>query len=711
MQPQAALTIQIHINLLTFSHFGSMADPTTFLDLGLQLIQVIPDTGRKIASWNFERQDVSNAIKDFLKDISELEEDIAEYRKWHETMSELTPLDISNLTKRLCRVEDSISRLRTRCNEIGTRAGRKRHRMFVTLLKDQLNELKPTRDEVVAKIDGLEKIQSYFQSEKRHGNNEASSSSAASYQPVFSMAPRNLDYISLDFDGDAEEASLWRKVSNKSNDGPVGAVARGQGGVGKTTAVCGIAYHEKTRIRFPDGVFFVNIGVQGNVADLIKGIAQMVKSSGNSERSDEIRGADSLLSAVSLAAQWFQERYCLFIFDDVWIVNDISESVLDSLRQIAHHRLSRMVYTTRDSKVRTFPKVEFMPKGDVLAKEMLLKVAELVAPKDPQAQIALNKILRLCAGLPVYISIAGKAIRELSQRYKSPEKGFALVAFIETGQDEIGMDGIEPILRRSLDVANAELGQATCLECFASLSILRNGERLPLKIIEKLWGRNATAVRNIIDIFERISILRVHESSGQQRVSSISLHDTVLTAAREFSNSESLNGSYWDQLVSSYCQTQGNEFGTVGSSTEASKMSLFKEWWHKVKDDGYIFEHIIWLLGGARRYTELFWLMTTPGWIINQLNKNGHLQVRADILVATGCISKVSEWTDEFRKAVKQWLRLLENAVTLTASVVGYNSSEEVIWTQLYGRLLYHETCNEWVNTFLRKIEQNAPRP
>lgn len=49
--------------------------------------------------------------------------------------------------------------------------------------------------------------------------------------------------------------------------------------------------------------------------------------------------------------------------------------------------------------------------------------------------------------------------------------------------------------------------------------------------------------------------------------------------------------------------------------------------------------------------------------------------------------------------------------MTLSASVLGNDGSEELVWTQLFGRLLYHETRNEWANNFLQRIEQTAPRP
>lgn len=302
------------------------------------------------------------------------------------------------------------------------------------------------------------------------------------------MAPRTFDYVSLDLYGDTCEALLWQKVISKSDNAPTGAVARGQGGVGKTTAVCGTAYHEKIRHIFPDGVLFVKIGEQGSVVDIIKGIAVMVEYSGNSEKAKEIRLVDSPSSAVSLAAAWFQERCCLFILDDLWIVNDIIENVVDIFRNIGHHRHSRMVYVTRDSKVCTFVDVEFTSREYARSKEMLLNVAGLEVPQDSQIQVALDEILKMCVGLPIYIIMAGKALKQCSRRYTKSEAGFAFVAFLETADENIVMSSIEPIVSKSLSVASSELGQETCFECFASLRVLRNGKSVHLAVVEKLWS-------------------------------------------------------------------------------------------------------------------------------------------------------------------------------------------------------------------------------
>lgn len=119
-------------------------------------------------------------------------------------------------------------------------------------------------------------------------------------------------------------------------------------------------------------------------------------------------------------------------------------------------------------------------------------------------------------------------------------------------------------------------------------------------------------------------MLRAHEKIEKQRVLSVDLHDTVLTAAREISWSGSNECSFWDRLISSYYGKEDGS-GALELRTVDSRMSSFKKWWHTVKDDGCIYEHIIWLLSGARRFTELFRLMNTPGWIMNQLKSNGRL--------------------------------------------------------------------------------------
>lgn len=688
-----------------------MATPTDLVGLGIKLFDFFPELGRRIASWNVARRDVPEAVNHFLEDITLLEQKIHDGRKWQKSVCELTPLDISLIEEQLVELEHLVSQLRGRCETVRERVQKKRNRVFISLVRTQLEEAKPLRENVVSQIEKLRESKSAFEEQLRMGGNCSSSNIDSPFRPIFEMAPFNEPDVLLDFESDTFEGRLWKQVFSKNANGSVCIVVRGMGGVGKTTAVCGIANDERARYRFPGGVMFVQIGEQGTCADLIQGIALLVEHSGCPERADKIRVMSLISDAVFSAATWFQNRCCLFIFDDLWVTNDIPETVVSILRQIAQNPLSRVLYTTRDRKIKTTSVVEFGPRHRTTSQKMLLMTAQRSTPLSPCAKSALQAILYECQDLPLYISIAGRTVHELAEHYDEGEKDLAWNEFMEGEQGVKDVTKGTKILSRSLAVAKKELGDDRCDECFASLCVVKKGENMCLHVIERLWSKSSDETKRIVQTLERYSIIQARKMFKKGLMIFVSVHDKVLDAAMEMAKSRKADRLYFDRIISSYCPAQSSIRGDNVSETVSLQMLEFRNWWLGVHDDEYIFEHITWLLVCAYRFQDVLWLLNRPKWVINQFRTNGPLQVRQDINNGTRCVQLIDDLKKGQKEVVLHWLMMLMSATQLSAHSVTKQGWEGMAWLQLFGRLQYYDGKDELITEFLRELEQDAPKP
>ncbi len=92
-----------------------------------------------------------------------------------------------------------------------------------------------------------------------------------------------------------------------------GAAARvglqGMGGIGKSVLASALAHRPEVRRAFPDGVYWVTLGQEPNVADLQRGMARAL-------------GDDGLFTGVDAGQEKLREllgtRAALLVLDDVW---------------------------------------------------------------------------------------------------------------------------------------------------------------------------------------------------------------------------------------------------------------------------------------------------------------------------------------------------------------------------------------------------------
>ena len=250
------------------------------------------------------------------------------------------------------------------------------------------------------------------------------------FKPHFATPslPSNIafDFESVD-DGNrvsTQESILLKSVLNLRSGGSwQGASAlgtHGMGGVGKTTALKGICSAESVRGLFADGICFMEFGENATVQKVREEICSCVRKFGGKELAKEMRKASSLRDVVSQAAEWLEGRAVLLVCDDLWVTDDNELGYLPELKNLLRDAPeSGLLISTRDRTIAlevssspvSFECVE--PQGPK-AREIMGKAAfgddwqEMTSNWD--AELEYVEILKVCAGLPLALGIAGRGV-------------------------------------------------------------------------------------------------------------------------------------------------------------------------------------------------------------------------------------------------------------------------------------------------------------
>ncbi|CDF38850.1 WD40-repeat containing protein [Chondrus crispus] len=273
------------------------------------------------------------------------------------------------------------------------------------------------------------------------------------------------------------EARLKEAVLSTDRNTSIGATATGKGGVGKTCALRAIAHDDDIKAQFSGGVYFMSLGKDANVGRLIEQLCMAIKASGGKQVAAEMREQSELSRVLTEMRAWFNTRVCLFIIDDVWAVNGIDACILQKLSTLAAatgdiRERSRLLYSTRDPELKQVGKrVTFEPReregSDSVHMLMLASGANPEEANDPRCKEAVSKILKLCAGLPLALNVAGTGVRYMRDRWEG-EKSQAWEAYLSkmksrnTIRSESPGDGyllsLDATLHASLEIVESGIG-------------------------------------------------------------------------------------------------------------------------------------------------------------------------------------------------------------------------------------------------------------
>lgn len=726
-----------------------MGDIISAASLLVQLIDSLPETVRKIAAWKLTKQEVRDGIKDQEQDIAKLSNQLHKLQEWTDQLRGMS--NDLNIDVIKANVDSSFQKLEQFRASVGSLKGQlqsKWNKIFPSLLSKKLDKLQQDQAQLLSDVQKIVTILNR-QQDRIHALCLSHSDTTQSFRPVWHLVPRNppglyFDFKSTDMDGVplTPEGKLREAIFSADNHGSIGAIAKGQGGVGKTCAVCELGRLRETRERFPGGVYFGKLGAEANISMLIVLIAKFVKFSGSALRANEILLMKNLDEVVFSAADWFQNEQCLFIFDDVWAVGGIPSNVIDILSNIAVHPRSQIMFSTRDSNMHAATNILFEERAHFgeEAHKMIQTASNLTFPSGTSAQASYKEILKKCSGLPIALRLAGSAVRSLAEgrcraqpedaweQYEKNEKTATKHKHVMMG-----------ILLKSLEFIVVDTGDQIYQERFESLCVLQNNQQIPISVAARLWNTTETDADETIYLFERFSVVRVYNRYKDQFVTSIGLHDILLEIAREISTRKKLWAFYTERMLESYLpvtsagssETINSSFqslqvmvsadfdprsprrdlsSTVSYNRSTSRLGRLKHCWLSINDDGYIFENLFNLLVASSRQEDILWLLSRPQWIIAQLSTNGLSQVELDISTGIKVLHDCNPMSEDGKVRHVKWLEIIKHVVRESYIFIQRSSWKGMPWFQLYGRLQYIDD-QFFMKSFLSELEEYGPKP
>ena len=474
----------------------------------------------------------------------------------------------------------------------------------------------------------------------------------------------------------------------------------GMGGIGKTTALIGLAQDADVQEKFSDGgIYFLVVGKDATPGKLVASLKEMVRCSGGKRLCEEMDCNVSLESAVSITSSWFAKRRALFICDDLWKTSSCQTGYFNSLVGLLDESPdSHLLISTRSSVIASETKatIVFKPRSTTghEARGIFLCNAALDEGtiRESGFEELVNQVLERCSGVPLMLSIAGAHVRRRSGTTKASLNGliYSLAGnHLSLQEEQRGQyptcfnEVLEGSLKTAGDVletsrkfmkpwneycSNMTQPAGTVAgfvsDCFERLCVLPRSARVSEEILFGIWCINSKELGwNVIDSLVDFHLLQ--EFKDAQGNPNFGLHDVVLDYCVKASQTGQ-NAKYelyhraflsqaWELChggSSSAIHTDGT-WGDCNRAMDAfwnpDVCKLCRPWWKTLsiveKIPGirnYLLGNLVWHLKEAARLSEAVGLLSHMGWTKLRVVHGGISAVSADFSLVESAIRSYS---------------------------------------------------------------------
>ena len=521
------------------------------------------------------------------------------------------------------------------------------------------------------------------------------------------------------------QSRLKAAVLSSGGNAHVPATAFGQGGVGKTCALRAIAHDDDIKHRFSGGVYFMCLGKHANVGRVIEQLCLIVEASGGNRTAAEMRDQSVFSRVLAKVQAWYSGHVCLFIIDDVWVVNDIDASILQQLSILANtaggsgDRKSKLLYSTRDPVLRHVGETVLFEPREREGKDafhMLVHTsgATWEEANDPKCKEAVSEILKLCAGLPLALNVAGTSVRYMREQWEG-EVSEAWEAYLSKMKSrntirgespEDGYSSLDGMLQASLDILESDVrndGVSSCQVSFRkihrSLCVMKKQDRMPLSLLNGLWEMDDDSTEWCAKQMNKVGLV---DFQFKKNWAGLRMHDLTHDFALEEAKKE--------EGVVVWCRKLADVWSQGGSLL---RITDSRDGEGKDARDEYVFKNIYRVLKDGVCLKELESLFLNARWVKTVIQRRGVWQYEEAVKSLSRYLRQKRRGGSAGGGTVDEdsidGMVLMMRAARLSVPFCGESSAG--IYFQLYARVKHKASESRSVRKILEEIERYAPRP
>jgi WD40 repeat protein len=407
---------------------------------------------------------------------------------------------------------------------------------------------------------------------------------------------------------------------------------QGMGGIGKTVLANALARDPQVQARFPDGVYWVTVGIepmltrqQGRLAEAVNGEKPSI--------TDVQQGKECL-------RQCFAGKQALLILDDLW-------NAADAKAFTALDEGSRLLLTTRDREILTVLGAEEHRLGLLAEPQALELLAEWSGRTLDDLGEDGRRVAEECGYLPLALSITGAMLKG------QPDKRWSnvLKRLQNADLDKIKRqfpDYPYPDLLKALQVSVDAL-EPDLQERYLDLAVFPEDTPIPETVIETFWEPEGL---DDLDTDEILAAL-ADKSLLQRGEDGVLLHD----------------------LQYDYITKQVADLPTLHQRLLDAYGDKCDDGWPSGPNDGYYFQQLTYHFAGAKREPELQELLLNFAW----------LQAKLTATEVNSLINDYDYLPDD------QDLALVKATLRLSAHIL--RKAPRQLRERLWGHLRHESSC------------------
>lgn len=520
----------------------------------------------------------------------------------------------------------------------------------------------------------------------------------------------------------------------------------GMGGLGKTVALLGLGWEADVRERFHDGIYFMRFGKEAEVLDVIAELTMVVRNSGGLQCAEDIKRTTKVYEAVQIASLWFRNRTALFLLDDLCAPRVSGQSFLTPLKQLlADAPESFMLVSTRDQSIAeeagAYEQFWSREPCGVISREMLFTSAGIQDQGEQLTQedeSMISKILERCAGVPLTISVAGRAIaslynsigswRETLQQFES---SLAYNKRRVADRDLPNYPNFDSTIRSSLLVADhwsrmyfASESIPSCQTLFGRLCVLTKHERVTEYVLCKLW--NELCEHDVLAFIDRLVELNLLLRAQEDGKIVFSLHELVQEFCEIDARQRGTIQTIYRDFLRAYMHEASNitmPFGSEPSSSFASSSNTIatrieltidgveqatRPWWTLdfTADKGFMANNVTRFLARAGLLNELVGLTSHAAWVLRRTQVGGSRAMQSDFE------STILELREKGGSSARKFMDALGCIRDATSDMWWHVLQDaRLLPSQIYARLLEFEDCSGLLQRYLKSVETIVQTP